>query len=102
MVMSNFGACFRICSTQATPAIPFPTTTKRSIGRGRSSGQEPPYTSCSGAVDAQGPMRDDRDLELLRQESTEWADYLIRIAGNLVKVQLNFAIETIDFLISLK
>src|SRR5713226_9476476 len=27
MVISNFGACFRICSTQATPAIPFPITT---------------------------------------------------------------------------
>ena len=25
--MSNAGACFRICSTQPTPAMPFPTTT---------------------------------------------------------------------------
>src|SRR5260370_16579243 len=33
MVMSNFGACFRICSTHPTPAIPLPTTTSFSMVR---------------------------------------------------------------------
>src|SRR5215208_6158496 len=32
MVMSNCGACLRICSTQATPAIPLPTTTSDRLG----------------------------------------------------------------------
>src|SRR6267143_1933499 len=31
MVISNFGACIKICSTQATPAMPFPTTTSFSM-----------------------------------------------------------------------
>src|SRR6266478_1670918 len=31
MVISNFVACFKICSTQATPAMPFPTTTSFSM-----------------------------------------------------------------------
>src|SRR5687767_7776032 len=30
--MSNSGACLRICSTQATPAMPLPTTTSDRFG----------------------------------------------------------------------
>jgi hypothetical protein len=39
-------------------------------------------------VDAQGPMRDDRDLVLLRQGSGNYTDYTIIITGNLLQVQL--------------
>src|SRR6266851_3209928 len=76
--MANFGAWCRICSTQATPAMPLPTTTRFCLIGSRRPFQPGRHIACSSALVVRlaadgivGAMRDEIAADALRHIEVE-------------------------------